>query len=113
MVDTVHLAPGNIADNMTVFLRQERQTKTQEKRDTLCASGRNGWPHPYRDNIRRPIVKRAIKTHEKMATKRKDAAKWLSKVEVIALVAAGGLLGISTSAAAATEEAIRATATPA
>ena len=43
----------------------------------------------------------AIKRMKETAMKMKRTASWLSKVVVIALVAAGGLLGISTSATAA------------
>jgi hypothetical protein len=45
----------------------------------------------------------AIKRMKETAMKMKRTASWLSKVVVIALVAAGGLLGISTSATAATD----------
>ena len=44
----------------------------------------------------------AIKRIKETAMKMKRTASWLSKVVVIALVAAGGLLGISTGATAAT-----------
>ena len=45
----------------------------------------------------------AIRRMKETAMKMKSTASWLSKFLVIALVAAGGLLGISTSATAATD----------
>ena len=57
--------------------------------------------HAHRETSAGPPWKTAIKRMKETAMNMKRTANWLSKVVVVALVSAGGLLGISTSANAA------------